>query len=136
MSKETIILTGLSLVLAPLCVSAFRRLRALENWQAKAEEFHGFLKTYLLREAVLTFQSNPNPDTDKIIEKITKGDRVTREEFAKLEEKIQNVAQNADEQKRRLKAESALELLRWAFEGEFQDSVTRRGEARNQLFRQ
>lgn len=134
MTKEQIFLGVITIVLVPLCISAFARLRKLEQGQAKTDEFNTFLKTYLLREAVLTFHSNPNKETDAIIEKISAGETVTQEEYEKLEKKIKDVAENAEEQKKRLRAQSALELLRWAHEGEFQQLATRRAHARNVLF--
>ena len=138
MTEEQVILTVFgslfTIVLVPLCVNVFRRLRELERYAVVSGEFHAFLKTYLLREAVLTFHSNPNPDTDKIIEKIGKGERPTKEEYQKLEDKIRTIAETASEKKQRLKAESVLELLRWAFDDTINESVDRSAKMRNRLF--
>lgn len=136
MTGEQIALTIFGIVLVPVTVSAFARIRKLEVQAAANQEFNDFLKHYLLREAVLTYHSNPNPDTDKIIEKIGQGEAVTAAEYQQLEDKIRHVAETAEAKAQRLKAESALDLLRWAMADQIHQSVNERAEARDRLFRE
>lgn len=132
MTKEQIALAVITIVLVPLTVNIFKRLRELEECITRAETFIKFLQTYMLKEAVLQFRSNPNPDTDKIIDKIQNGEPVTEQEAEQLREKIQKIADNAPDPQKQSKAQNTLELMDKIFD--WQASIKRASSKRNDLF--
>lgn len=132
MSGQQIILTVVTAILIPAVIAEVRfRIRWASRLN-KIEEFHSFLKTYLLKDAVLTYRSNPNPKTDKIIDKIVAGEPVSENEVEQLKAKIEGIAANSDDRKQQAKAEATLELMRWVFED--LEPVERRHDARDRLF--
>lgn len=132
MDAKQVILTVVTAILIPAVIAEVRfRIR----WAArlnKIEEFHSFLKTYLLKDAVLTYRSNPNPKTDQIIDKIVAGEPVSENEVRQLKEKIERIATSADDKKQQAKAEATLELMKWVFED--LEPVEQRRDARDRLF--
>lgn len=121
MSWQAIIPIAVTAVLIPLIVAEFRwRTRLVERLQ-KGEAFHDFLKTYLLKNAVLEFHS-PDPrhrEADKAIERLVEGQELTVEEIHTMVERIKAEATSAGEKKRRLQAATTLVLM-----DEFMESVT------------
>lgn len=74
------------------------------------------VKTYILKGVVVEFHSNPNPKTDKIIEKVLHDEPLKPNEKEQLLKKIETCAEEATETKQKLAAQAKLELLSKLFE--------------------
>ncbi len=133
MTTDQIILTAISVVVVPCVVAEVRYRVRLQNRLIKIEEFNSFVSRFLLKNAVLEFHNNPNPQTDRIIEKINADEPITHEEMEELTAKLKRVA-GGDDTKKKFKAEATLELMKWIFDEDFQTSVNERVKTRNRLF--
>lgn len=118
---EKIVFTAIGMVLIPLIVAEFRWRNRMTARMHDTEAFIGFLKAYLLKNAVLEFHS-PDPQhkaADRVIERLVEGEELQPEEVDTLVKRIATEAKHADDTKRRLQAQTALVLM-----DEFMESVT------------
>lgn len=132
MTKEQIILAALSLILIPAAIAEVRHRIRVAAWMTQMQEWRTFIQAYLLKNAVLEFHNNPNPETDKIIEKINDGEAVTQTEMEQLHKKLEGIAKNAPDTRKQLKAQNTLDLMEKIFE--WDTSISERNKARNELF--
>lgn len=132
MSKEQIILTAVTVILIPSVIAEVRHRTRMAARLIKMESMIEFLQQYLLKNAVLEFHNNPNPKTDKIIEKINAGEEVSETELKQLQEKLEDIAENAPDTRKQLKAQATLELMEKIFD--WDHSIKERGRARDDLF--
>lgn len=131
MTNEQIIATVFTVILVPAVIAEVKhRLRQAERI-GKLESTLGFLQLYLLKNAVLEFHNNPNPETDKIIEKINAGEQISETELGKLKDKLTDIAENTPDMRKKLRAERTLELIK-SFDWE--TSVGLSSQARDDLF--
>jgi len=120
---EKIVFGVATAIVIPLIVAAYRWATKMNARMQDTEAFIGFLKAYLLKNAVLEFHS-PDPrhrDSDRAIERLVEGEELSAEEVDAMTRRIQDVAKTADDKKRRLKAQTTLVLM-----DEFMESVTGR----------
>lgn len=120
MNTQQIILTALTVVLIPALVAEVRYRIRCAHRMGEIESFVSFLKSYLLKNAVLEFHS-PDPahrQTDLIIERLVGGEELAGHEIDALVQRIATEAHSADEKKRRLQATTTLALM-----DEFIDAV-------------
>lgn len=118
---EKIVFAAIGMVLIPLIVAEFRWRNRTTDRLVKTEEFIGFLKAYLLKNAVLEFHS-PNPEhkeADRAIERLVEGKELSAEEIKTMARRIEREATGAEDTKRRLQAQTALVLM-----DEFMEAVT------------
>lgn len=135
MDTWQIVLTATTAIMIPAIIAEVRyrsaqrrRFEEQEKALAKLGLQLEFLERYLLKNAVLEFHNNPNPKTDKIIEKLNADEPISNEEMAALKNKLKDLAEHAPERKKQLRAQNALELIEW------QESVKQQTKARNDLF--
>lgn len=108
-------------ILTAALIGAWRWGAKLTQRVQDTESFIGFLKAYLLKNAVLEFHS-PNPDhkaSDQVIERFVGGEQLSAEDIGTLARRIETVAKTSEDEKRRLKATETLVLM-----AEFMESVT------------
>jgi hypothetical protein len=118
---ERIIFAVAGLVLIPLIVADMRWRSRMAKQANDHEAFIGFLKAYLLKNAVLEFHS-PDPKhkaADRAIERLVEGKELQPEEIKTLVHRIETEAVAAEDTKRRLQAQTALVLM-----DEFMEAVT------------
>lgn len=125
-------LTIATAIVIPALIAEVRYRSRMGSRVGKLESMLEFLQTYLLKNAVLEFHNNPNPKTDKIIEKINAGEKVTEGELEQLKQKLEGIVENAPDTRKKLKAERTLELMEKIFD--WQGSVSKTSRARDDLF--
>ena len=114
---------ALTAIIIPVVVAEVRYRTKLAARLQGHDAFIEFLKTYLLKNAVLEFHS-PDPQhkaSDKAIERLVEGKELTAEEIDALAHRIHAEAKFADDTKRRLQAQTTLVLM-----DEFLEAVTGR----------
>lgn len=121
MDSDKLIYGVATAVLTALIVGAWRWGAKLTDRVKDTEAFIGFLKAYLLKNAVLEFHS-PNPahkEADKVIERLVQGEDLSAHEIGTLARRIETVAKTSEDAKRRLRATETLVLM-----DEFMEAVT------------
>lgn len=118
-------LVALMLSAIVFCMDRFRTRRTAdkerddETRMVKVEAFIEFLKTYMLKSAVLDFHS-PEPQhkrTDSIIERLVEDKELKPEEIDALADRIKDEAKHADDKAKRMKAILTLGLLSELLDG-------------------
>lgn len=107
------ILAVLSLILIPLFIAEFRYRTRCSKRFSDIEGFHLFLKTYLLKDAVLKFHS-PDPrhrEADSVIEKLITNKELHPDDVDVLVTRIKERAINAEDKRERLQAAATLYLM-------------------------
>ncbi len=118
---EKIVFAVVGMILIPLIVAEFRWRSKMMARLHDTEAFIGFLKAYMLKNAVLEFHS-PDPRhkaADRAIERLVEGEELNADEIETIADRIKGVAHTADDKKRRLQAQTTLILM-----DEFMEAVT------------
>lgn len=95
--------------------AAMERQQWLERF-IKVETKQQLIEQYILKNIVVGFHSNPNPDTDKIIEKVLADEPLRPNEKEQLVKKMEAAAENVSETKKKLEVQAKAEFVKRLFE--------------------